>query len=108
MEIEEIKEVIEHFCKGAIHVREGGFDGVELQFGHSSLARQFLSPLTNLRTDEYGGSFEKRLRFPLELLSAVRRSVGDDFTLGIRLCADEMLPWGGITLKDAKEIAKAL
>lgn len=108
MEIEEIKEVIEHFCKGAIHAREGGFDGVELQFGHSSLARQFLSPLTNLRTDEYGGSFEKRLRFPLELLSAVRRSVGDDFTLGIRLCADEMLPWGGITLKDAKEIAKVL
>lgn len=108
MEIEDIKEVIQYFCKSAIHAREGGFDGIELQYGHSSLARQFMSPLTNFRTDEYGGSFENRLRFPLEVLKAVRKAVGEDFTLGIRLCADEMLPWGGITLSDAKEIAKAL
>jgi mycofactocin system FadH/OYE family oxidoreductase 2 len=108
MEIEDIKEVIQHFCKSAVHSREGGFDGIELQYGHSSLARQFMSPLTNFRTDEYGGSFENRMRFPLEVLGAVRKSVGDDFTLGIRLCADEMLPWGGITLNDAKEIAKLL
>jgi mycofactocin system FadH/OYE family oxidoreductase 2 len=108
MEIEDIKEVIQYFCKSAIHAREGGFDGIELQYGHSSLARQFMSPLTNFRTDEYGGSFENRIRFPLEVLTAVRKVVGDDFTLGIRLCADEMLPWGGITLNDAKEIAKVL
>lgn len=108
MEIEDIKEVIQHFCKSAVHSREGGFDGIELQYGHSSLVRQFMSPLTNFRTDEYGGSFENRMRFPLEVLGAVRKSVGDDFTLGIRLCADEMLPWGGITLNDAKEIARVL
>lgn len=107
MEIEEIQEVIEYFCRSAIYVREGGFDGVELQFGHSSLARQFLSPLTNLRQDEYGGSLENRLRFPLELIKAVRRTVGDDFTLGVRLCADEMIP-GGLTLDDTKEIARRL
>ena len=66
-----------------MHVREGGFDGVELQFGHSSLARQFMSPLTNLRGDEYGGEFENRMRFALELVAAVRGAVGADFTLGV-------------------------
>jgi thioredoxin reductase len=67
-----------------------------------------MSPLTNFRTDDYGGSLENRMRFPLEVLGAVRKTVGNDFTLGVRLCADEMLPWGGITLNDAKEIAKIL
>jgi mycofactocin system FadH/OYE family oxidoreductase 2 len=107
MEIEDIKEVIQYFCKSAIYAREGGFDGIELQFGHSSLARQFLSPLTNLRADEYGGDFEKRLLFPIELIKSMRATVGVDFTLGVRLCADEMA-WGGITLEDAKKIAHAL
>jgi mycofactocin system FadH/OYE family oxidoreductase 2 len=107
MEVEDIGEVIQYFCRSAVYAREGGYDGIELQFGHSSLARQFLSPLTNLRSDEYGGSFEKRLRFPADLLIAVRKTVGEDFTLGIRLCADEMA-WGGITLDDARKIAQAL
>lgn len=108
MEIEDIQEVIEYFCRSALHARQGGFDGIELQYGHSSLARQFMSPLTNFRNDEYGGNFENRMRFPLEVLRAVRKAVGEDFTLGVRLCADEMLPWGGITLNDAKEIARTL
>jgi mycofactocin system FadH/OYE family oxidoreductase 2 len=107
MEIEDIKEVIEYFCRSALHVREGGFDGIELQYGHSSLARQFMSPLTNLRNDEYGGSLENRMRFPLELLATVRKTIGDDFTLGVRLCADEMIP-GGLTLEDAQHIAQQL
>jgi len=107
MEVEDIRDVIQSFCRSAVHAREGGFDGVELQFGHSSLARQFLSPLTNLRRDAYGGSFQKRLRFPLELLKEVRETIGEEFTMGIRLCADEMA-WGGITLDDSKKIAKAL
>lgn len=104
MEIEDIQEVIAYFSRSAIHVREGGFDGVELQFGHSSLARQFMSPLTNYRSDEYGGDAERRLRFPLELVAAVRDAVGADFTLGVRLCADELIP-GGLTLADAQVIA---
>jgi mycofactocin system FadH/OYE family oxidoreductase 2 len=107
MEVEDIREVIDYFCRSALHAREGGFDGIELQFGHSSLARQFMSPLTNYRQDEYGGSVENRMRFPLELVAAVRQAVGADFTVGIRLCADEMIP-GGITLDDAKEIAGKL
>jgi mycofactocin system FadH/OYE family oxidoreductase 2 len=107
MEIEDIQEVIEYFARAAIHVREGGFDGVELQFGHSSLARQFMSPLTNFRSDEYGGDFENRVRFALEVIAAVRQAVGGDFTLGVRLCADELIP-GGLTLDDAKQIAQRL
>ncbi len=107
MEPEDIREVIEYFARSAVHVREGGFDGVELQFGHSSLARQFMSPLTNFRTDEYGGEFENRLRFAVELVAAVRESLGTDFTLGVRLCADELIP-GGLTLEDAKQIAQRL
>ncbi|MBW2049393.1 MAG: mycofactocin system FadH/OYE family oxidoreductase 2 [Deltaproteobacteria bacterium] len=108
MEIEDIEECIAYFAKSALHVKEGGFDGIELQLGHSSLIRQFLSPATNLREDEYGGSFEKRLRFCLEVIQAVRQAVGPDFTLGIRLNADEMHPKGGLTLKDAKRIAARL
>jgi len=107
MEIEDIREVVEHFALSAVHVREGGFDGVELQFGHSSLARQFMSPLTNFRNDEYGGDFENRMRFPLQVLAAVREAVGPDFTVGVRLCADELIP-GGLTLEDSKQIARRL
>jgi mycofactocin system FadH/OYE family oxidoreductase 2 len=105
MEIEDIREVIEYFCRSATHVREGGFDGIELQVGHSSLIRQFLSPLSNHRSDEYGGSLENRMRFALEVIAAVRATVGPEFTLGIRLCADEMIP-GGLTLDDTKEMAR--
>jgi mycofactocin system FadH/OYE family oxidoreductase 2 len=103
MEAEDIEEVARYFALSAEHVRQGGFDGVELQFGHSSLARQFLSPLTNHRTDEFGGSLENRMRAPLMFISAVRKAVGDDFTLGIRMCADEMIP-GGLDLAQVQEI----
>ncbi len=103
MEPEDIEEVCRFFARSAVHAREGGFDGIELQFGHSSLARQFLSPLTNFRQDEFGGSLENRLRAPLMFIEAVRRAVGNDFTLGIRMCADEMIP-GGLTLADVQEI----
>ncbi len=108
MEIEDIKECIAYFAKSAQYVVEGGFDGIELQLGHSSLIRQFLSPASNFRTDEYGGSFENRMRFCLEVIDAVRKAVGDDFTLGVRLNADEMHPKGGLTLDDAKKIAGVL
>lgn len=108
MEIEDIKECIEYFAGSATHAVEGGFDGIELQVGHSSLIRQFLSPATNFREDEYGGSFENRLRFCLEVIDAVRKAVGPDFTLGVRLNADEMHPKSGLTLEDSKKIAARL
>ncbi|MCR4394497.1 MAG: mycofactocin system FadH/OYE family oxidoreductase 2, partial [Dehalococcoidales bacterium] len=105
MEPEDIRELIEYYCLSAKHVKQGGFDGIELQLGHSSLLRQFLSPLSNRRTDEYGGSLENRMRLALEVIDAVRSTVGKDYTLGIRLCADEMIS-GGLTLNDNKEIAR--
>jgi mycofactocin system FadH/OYE family oxidoreductase 2 len=105
MEPEDIEDVARYFAKSAVHAREGGFDGIELQYGHSSLARQFLSPLTNRRQDEYGGSLENRMRAPVLFIEAVRKAVGKDFTVGIRLCADEMIPWGGLNLADIQEIA---
>jgi mycofactocin system FadH/OYE family oxidoreductase 2 len=108
MEIEDIRECIQFFAKSAAHVVEGGFDGIELQLGHSSLIRQFLSPATNFRQDGYGGSFKNRMRFCLEVLDAVRAAIPDDFTVGVRLNADEMHPRGGLTLDDAKMIAAEL
>lgn len=108
MEIEDIQECIEYFARSAVHVVEGGFDGIELQLGHSSLIRQLLSPASNYRTDAYGGSFENRFRFCLEVVDGVRKAVGKTFTLGIRLNADEMHPKGGLTLEDAKRIAVRL
>jgi mycofactocin system FadH/OYE family oxidoreductase 2 len=105
MEHEDIKECCEYYARSAHYAREGGFDGIEIQVGHSSLIRQFLSTATNHREDEYGGSFENRLRFCVEVIESVRKAVGDDFPLGVRLNADEMHPKGGITLEDAKKIA---
>ncbi len=108
MEIEDINECVEYFSKSARYVVEGGFDGIELQLGHSSLIRQFLSPASNFREDEYGGNFENRMRFCLEVISGVRKIIGKDFTLGVRLNADEMHPKGGLTHQDAKMVAKCL
>lgn len=105
MELEEIAECTAYFALSARYAAEGGFDGIELQLGHSSLVRQFLSPLTNRRQDAYGGSFDNRMRFALEVIDAVRKAVGPDFALGVRLNADEMHPRGGLTHEDAKRIA---
>ena len=108
MEIEEIQMCAEFFGRSAMNALEGGFDGIELQLGHSSLIRQFLSPATNRRLDDYGGSFSNRMRFCLEVIESVRKTVGPDFTVGVRLNADEMHPQGGLTLEDAKAIAKKI
>jgi mycofactocin system FadH/OYE family oxidoreductase 2 len=107
LEPEEITEIVRGFALVARHVREGGFDGAELQSSHSSLIRQFFSPYYNRRTDAYGGSLENRMRFVLEVIEAVRAEIGRDFTLGIRLCGDELIP-AGLTLDDVREIARRL
>lgn len=108
MELEDIRECVEFFARSAGHIVDGGFDGIELQLGHSSLIRQFLSPATNQRDDEYGGGLENRMRFCFEVIEKVREKVGPDFSLGVRLNADEMHPRGGLTQEDAKEIARRL
>jgi len=107
MEVEEIKEIVEHFGEAARRLKEGEFDGVEVMIGHGYLLNQFLSPATNKRTDEYGGSLGNRMRIIFEVLNAVRSKVGDDFTLGIRMSGDEFIE-GGLTLEHMKEVARLL
>ncbi len=107
LEEEEIAEIVRGYALVAKHVREGSFDGAELQSSHSSLMRQFFSPYYNRRDDAYGGSFENRMRFALEVIAAVRAEIGRDFPLGIRLCGDELIP-AGLTLDEVCEIARRL
>jgi mycofactocin system FadH/OYE family oxidoreductase 2 len=101
----EIAEIVAGYTKVAGHCREGGFDGIELQCSHSSIVRGFLSPATNLRTDQYGGSLEGRARLLLELLEAVREAIGPGLALGVRICGDELID-GGSTIEEAVAVAK--
>ncbi|NLD36505.1 MAG: FAD-dependent oxidoreductase [Desulfatiglans sp.] len=105
MEIEDIHEVIDSFTNAAVIARDAGFDGVEIDMGAESLIRQFLSPLTNHREDEYGGSLQNRMRFAIELLEKVKSAAGEDFAIGVRLCVDEKF-WGAITPEESKQFAK--
>ncbi len=104
---EEIAELIAAFARSAGYICDGGFDGVELHSSHGYLIQQFFSPLSNQRTDRWGGSLENRMRFAFEVIEAVRGAVGDDFVLGIRLTGDEFVP-GGLTTDDTREIARRL
>lgn len=104
MEVEEIEELVASFGKCAALVRDGGLDGVEINGAHSYMVAQFLSPLTNKRNDAYGGSLENRMRFPIEMLSEVRRNLGEEMILGIRISADELME-GGMGLEEMKEVA---
>ncbi|MGO9196438.1 MAG: mycofactocin system FadH/OYE family oxidoreductase 2 [Acidimicrobiales bacterium] len=101
----EIAEIIDGYALVAANCREGGFDGIELQCSHSSIVRGFLSPVTNLRTDRYGGPLEGRARLLLELLPAVRAAVGPDLAIGVRLCGDELVE-GGTTIDEAVAVAQ--
>ncbi len=101
----EIDEIVAGYATVAEHCAEGGFDGIELQCSHSSIVRGFLSPATNRRTDEYGGSLENRARLLMELVAAVRRVIGGGMALGVRLCGDELID-GGTTIDEAVEVAR--
>ncbi|MBB3061997.1 dimethylglycine demethylation protein DgcA [Microbulbifer rhizosphaerae] len=105
IEEEEIRRVIGDFAQAARRAKEGGLDGVELSAVHQHMIDQFWSPRVNKRTDEWGGSFENRMRFGLEVLKAVREEVGRDFAVGMRICGDEFHP-DGLNQDDMKEIAR--
>ncbi|WP_169580643.1 MULTISPECIES: NAD(P)-binding protein [Microbacterium] len=94
MDRDDIAALVDGWAVSAANAREGGFDGVEIHMAHGYLLHQFLSPLYNARTDEYGGDLDGRTRFPREVLRAVRRRVGDDYTVGIRIVANEFHPDG--------------
>ncbi len=103
----DIAEVVDGHVVSAGHVLAAGFDGLEVHVGHGHLLQQFLSPATNTRTDGYGGDDAGRMRFAVEVLRAVRDSVGPDVCLGIRISADEYAD-GGLTLADMERIVPAI
>ena len=107
MTIIEISEIVEAHESAAVRVRRGNLDGVELLSAFGYLPAAFLSPYSNTRTDEYGGSLENRMRFLLQTINAVRAGIGQDRILGVRLPGDEKVV-GGLTQSDLQEIAKLL
>jgi 2,4-dienoyl-CoA reductase (NADPH2) len=106
MEQEDIQKVISWFTEAAIRAKKSGFDGIEIHAAHSYVIAGFLSAYYNHRTDEYGGPIENRARLLLEVIQSIRTAVGADFPVWIRLDAYELRTPGGITLEDAKIVAK--
>lgn len=105
--IPEIRDLVKKFRAAARRAKVAGFDGVEIHAAHGYLIGQFLSPYTNKRTDEYGGSFDNRIRFLLEIVREVREEVGPDYPLFCRISGSELID-EGLTLDDMKEVARRL
>jgi 2,4-dienoyl-CoA reductase-like NADH-dependent reductase (Old Yellow Enzyme family)/thioredoxin reductase len=105
--VQEIKDVVEAFAEAARRTKEAGFDAVEIHGAHGYLINQFLSPLTNKRTDQYGGDVKGRTRFLLEILERVREKAGRGYPVLCRINGDDYTE-GGIKLEEAKTIAKML
>ena len=94
LDLDEMEMIRDYYVKAAVMEKEWGFDGVELKIAHDGLLRMFVSPYLNRRTDEYGGSFENRMRYPISIIQAIRSAVGEGYPIGIRLCMDEFTEWG--------------
>ncbi len=107
MNDDDISNLIAGHVASAKNVLEAGFDGIEVHLGHGHLLQQFLSPLSNNRTDAYGGSEGNRVRLALEVLAAVRAAVGPEACVGIRVSADEYVP-GGLTIDDMERIVPSI
>jgi len=105
--IEEIQDVIEAFAEGVRRTKAAGFDAVEIHGAHGYLINQFLSPLTNKRTDKYGRDVKDRTRFLLEILKLARDKVGSNYPILCRINGDDYIE-GGLTLEETKEIAQML
>ncbi len=107
LSITEIKELIEKFGDTALRAKKAGFDGVEMHGAHGYLIGQFMSPFSNKRTDEYGGTIKNRARFALEILKNIRAKVGNDFPVIYRMSVNEMVT-GGLTTEESKVIVMLL
>lgn len=107
LSVQEIRDVVEAFAEAARRAKEAGFDAIEIHGAHGYLINQFLSPLTNKRTDQYGGDVKGRARFLLEILERVRKKVGSGYPVLCRINGDDYIE-GGITLEEAKATAKML
>lgn len=114
MEVDEIKRAVKSYAIAAEKYKKAGFDGVDIPAITGLLLGQFISPAMNIRTDEYGGSMDNRLRFLIEIIDAVRDTIGPDLALGVRFTAEEFVDWTwwskekGNTLEEGKQIAKKL
>lgn len=107
MSRDDIEEVKASFARGAMRARNAGFDYIEILGCTGYLISQFLSPLTNHRTDEYGGSLENRMRFGLEVISAVRQTIGNESFIGIRIAGNDFLEGGHTNSESARFCAEA-
>ncbi|PIF46924.1 2,4-dienoyl-CoA reductase-like NADH-dependent reductase (Old Yellow Enzyme family) [Chryseobacterium sp. 52] len=105
--VEEIKEQVQNFKEAAKRAVHAGFDSIEIHGAHGYLVHQFLSPLSNIRTDEYGGSFENRIRFLLEIVDAVNEELDDNTALFVRISGTEYAE-NGWNITDSVELAKVL
>ena len=105
--IEEIKKLVENFRKAARRSVEAGFDVIEIHGAHGYLIHQFLSPLSNTRTDEYGGNPENRARFLMEIVDAVNAEITEDVALFVRISGTEYAE-NGWEINDSAELAKVL
>lgn len=103
----EIQEIVNDFALAARRAADAGCDFVEIHGAHGYLVTQFLSPFSNRREDEYGGTDDGRVRFLTEIIQAVKREVGDSFPISVRLSGNELVP-GGLTPDDSVRIAKRL
>ena len=108
MTVEEIHELAVNYGKAAKRAVQAGFDAVEIHGAHGYMPLQFLSPYTNRRKDEYGGSLENRARFPMEVIQEVRKNVGPDFPVIYRLSVEEYTIPQGLTLEEAIAFAKMI
>ena len=103
--VAQIRQIEEAFGEAAKHVKDAGFDGVDLHGTHGAMIEHFYSAATNRRTDSYGGSLENRMRFLFEVVDAVKSVVGDSIAVGMRLCADEKIE-NGVTPQYAAKMAE--
>lgn len=103
--VKEIAQIVIQFAESAIRAKEAGYDGVEIHSAHAYLLNQFYSPLTNHRSDEYGESLINRLKIHREVIHAVRKAVGDDYPISVRIGGCDYRD-GGSTIEDSVEACK--
>jgi 2,4-dienoyl-CoA reductase-like NADH-dependent reductase (Old Yellow Enzyme family) len=104
MTLDEIESTKEAFCRAALRAKEAGFDALELHAGHGYLLSQFLSPLCNRREDEYGGDPKGQARFAIEVIEGIRRTVGPDFPILMKINGDDFVD-GGLMAAESAEMA---
>jgi len=107
LSVEEIKELVQNFKDAAKRAVNAGFDVIEIHGAHGYLVHQFLSPLSNIRTDEYGGSFENRSRFLLEIVDAVNEELNENVALFVRISGTEYAE-NGWSIEDSVKLSKEL